>query len=390
MLDLLFLLLLVVAIAIGYGFGRRDKIRRSIGRSQTLSKEYFAGLNFLLNEQTDQAIDVFFKALDKADDSVETYLALGALLAKQGEIEKSIRVHQTLLARPSLSRQESFTVQLALAKNFLSMGILDRAETILLDLSQRSDPNKHSASALLLKVYEQERSWENAIKAVESLRRTKPEYYNNLLAHYLCELAQQDIRKSDRRSARKHLKQALSVDRNSVRANLILGQIEFDDGYIKQAVRTLAKINEQDPRRLLLAMPLLRKGYEQMGDLSGYTAFLRQALLKQPSTTITAEILSIESTRLNDPQAIEFITQQLYRHPTLRGLNDLIDLYRDDQHRLPDEALTLIYKLIQQIVEIKPVYCCESCGFSGRTMHWQCPSCHQWGSVHVIQSFEGD
>ncbi|ELT98909.1 hypothetical protein CAPTEDRAFT_129339, partial [Capitella teleta] len=160
--DIALLGLILAAIVIGYFLGWRDQRKRRGDDPGRLSKDYFVGLNYLINEQTDEAIDVFIKALDSNNDTVDTYLALGSLFSKRGEVEKSIRVHQDLLARPSLTSIQSFQVQLALAQNYSSAGLLDRAESILIDLSRQNHDLRDQALQQLLRVYEQEREWDKA------------------------------------------------------------------------------------------------------------------------------------------------------------------------------------------------------------------------------------
>lgn len=388
--DIALLGLILAAIVIGYFLGWRDQKRRRVDSFGQLSKDYFVGLNYLINEQTDEAIDVFIKALDINNDTVDTYLALGNLFSKRGDVEKSIRIHQDLLARPSLTSTQSFQVQLALAHNYFSAGLLDRAEAILIDLGRQSHGLRDQALQQLMRVYEQEREWDKAAEVAERLRRTRGDYVGVILAHYYCELSEMALRQNDRVMARRLIRQAFARDKNSVRASLLLGQMEFDEGSYKEAIKVLQRISVQDISFIPLSLPLLEKAFEHTGSLRGLGSYLGRCLNERPGTAVIIAMTHLLIRESGESQAVNFLTTQLDRHPTLRGVNQLIDLRRRFQGDLPDNILSLIHRLTERIVELKPVFSCGRCGFSGKEMHWQCPRCHHWGSVRPIQGFEGE
>lgn len=388
--DIALLGLILAAIVIGYFLGWCDQERRRSDGSGQLSKDYFVGLNYLINEQTDEAIGVFIKALNVNDDTVDTYLALGSLFSKRGEVEKSIRIHQDLLARPSLTPTQSFQVQLALAQNYSFAGLLDRAESILIDLSRQNHELLDQALQQLLRVYEQEREWEKAADVAERLRRTCGAHFSGILAHYYCERCEVALAQNDRVIARRLIRQAFSRDNNSVRASLLLGQMEFDEGSYKEAIKVLQRISVQDISFMPLSLPLLEKSFELTGSLRGFGAYLGRCLNERPGTAIIIAMTRLLIRESGESQAVNFLTAQLERHPTLRGLNELIDLRRRFQGDLPDNVLALIHRLTDRMVELKPVFSCAQCGFSGKEMHWQCPGCHNWGVVSPIQGFEGE
>ena len=389
--DVALLGLVLVAIVIGYSLGWCDQKRRRADGSRQLSKDYFVGLNYLINEQTDEAIDVFIKALNVNDDTVDTYLALGSLFSRRGEVEKSIRFHQDLLARPSLTSTQSFQVQLALAQDYFFAGLLDRAESILIGLSCQNHELLDQALQQLLRVYEQEREWEKAADVAERLRRTCGEYFAEILAHYYCEQCEIALGQNDRMIARRLIRQAFARDKNSVRASLLLGQMEFDQGSYKEAIKVLQRISVQDISFMPLSLPLLEKSFELTGSLRGFGAHLGRCLNERPGTAIIIAMTRLLIKESGEFQAVNFLTAQLERHPTLKGLNELIDLQRRFQgDDLQDNVLALIHRLMDRMVELKPVFSCGRCGFSGKKMHWQCPSCHNWGVVSPIQGFEGE
>ena len=388
--DIALLGLILAAIIIGYLLGRRDQYKRSQGQDEGLSRDYFVGLNYLLNEQTDEAIETFIKVLDVNNDTVDTYLALGSLFCKRGEVEKSIRLHQDLLARPSLTPGQSLRVQLALAKDYFSAGLYDRAESILVDISRQDHGFRDDALKNLLSVYEREREWKAAVEVAEQLRRSQGERFAVYLAHYYCELGEIQLRDNSRVAARQAIRQAFSRDKNSVRASLLLGQMEFEEGNYKESVKVLQRVARQDYSFISLSIPMLELAYERMGSRRGLGVYLAKCLNEHPGSAV---ILAMTRMLLRDhgnKKAIDFLTAQLEKHPTLKGLNVLMDLQIRFQKDEAGTELDIIRRLSDKMLESKPVYCCDSCGFSGRKMHWQCPSCHSWQTIKPVQGIEGE
>ena len=390
MLDVALLGVILAAIVIGYLFGRRDQRKKHQVRGRGVSRDYFVGLNYLLNEQTDEAIETFIKVLDVNNDTVDTYLALGSLFCRRGEVDKSIRLHQDLLARPSLTPKQSVRVQLALAQDYFSAGLYDRAESILAVLVRQNHDLRDEALQSLLSVYERERDWSSAVNIAEQLRSSLGDQYAIHLAHYYCELGELKLLDNRRVAARQAIRQAFSRDKNSVRASLLLGQMEFEEGNYKESVKVLQRIARQDIGFILLSIPMLELAYERLGNHRALRAYLEKCLSDSPGSAV---ILAITRMLLRDAghqAAITFLTEQLEKHPTLKGLNVLMDLqirYQSDK-RLAE--LNIAHQLLNKILESRPVYHCYHCGFSGLKMHWQCPSCHSWQTVKPIQGVEGD
>ncbi|MRI34481.1 lipopolysaccharide assembly protein LapB [Endozoicomonas sp. OPT23] len=388
--DIALLALILVAIFAGYLFGRAEKKKQLVQAQQNpLSKEYFVGLNYLLNEQTDEAIETFIKALDLNNDTVDTYLALGSLFCRRGEVEKSIRVHQDLLARPSLTPDQSVRVQLELAKDYMTAGLLDRAEAMLADLSRQNSPFRTEASEQLLKIYEQEREWQQAVEVTESLFRLKGEYYGPRLAHLYCELAEDCLNRNDRAGARRCLRTAFSRDRDCVRASLILGRIEFEEGRDREVIRTLQKVSRQNYRYIPLSLDLLEKASGRSNSERAHAGYLSRCLSEHPDTSVVLALTNILVKSRDEGFALEFLTEQLRRNPSLKGLNALIDL---QLYKPADGSLTslrLLQEVIDKMLEGKAAYQCHSCGFSGKEMHWHCPRCLDWGTITPVQGIEG-
>lgn len=390
MADIALLGLILAAIVIGYLLGRRDQYRKSRSQGRGLSRDYFVGLNYLLNEQTDEAIDTFIKVLDLNNDTVDTYLALGSLFCKRGEVEKSIRLHQDLLARPSLTSRQSLRVQLALAKDYFSAGLYDRAESILVDISRHDNDFRNEALQHLLNVYERERDWGAAVEVAEQLRRHLGDQYVVALAHYYCELSELKLRDNNRVAARQAIRQAFARDKNSVRASLLLGQIEFEEGNYKESIKVLQRVSRQNSAFVSLSVPMLELAYERSGSRRGLGVYLAKCLNEHPGSAVMLAMTRMLLRDYGDEKAIDFLATQLEKYPTLKGLNVLMDLQIRFQKEAAGSELDIIRRLSEKMLDAKPVYQCDSCGFSGRKMHWQCPGCQSWQTIKPVLGAEGE
>ena len=188
--------------------------------------------------------------------------------------------------------------------------------------------------------------------------------------------------------ARRLISHAFAQDKQSVRASLLLGQMEFDAGNYKLAIKALRRISTQDISFVPISLVLLEKAFEASGSLPGYITYLERCLAERPGTAVIVTLSRLLCQQAGEPEAVSFLSTQLERHPTLRGLHELIGLRR--QFQVADDELLLIHHLTGRLLELKPVFSCTGCGFSGKEMHWQCPRCHSWGSIKPIQGFEGE
>ncbi|WP_422133897.1 lipopolysaccharide assembly protein LapB [Endozoicomonas sp. ALD040] len=389
--DVALLALIMVAMLAGYLLGRAEKKKKKDHfPGRPLSKEYFVGLNYLLNEQTDEAIETFIRALDINNDTVDTYLALGSLFCRKGEVDKSIRVHQDLLARPSLTPLQSIRVRLELAKDYMTAGLFDRAEAMLVDLSSQNHEYRVDALEQLLKIYEREKEWQQAVEIAESLRKLSGEHYASRLAHLYCELAEEKLLHNDRSGARKFIRTAFSRDKNCVRASLILGQIEMEEGRDREAVKALQKVSIQDNRYVPLTLEMLETVCHRSHQQRALGSYLARCLNEKSGTAIILAMTAQLMNSRDEVSAMEFLTIQLRRQPSLRGLNALINIQLNHSSDPSLTSIKLLKEVTDQMLLEKPVYQCFSCGFSGKEMHWHCPGCDGWGTLAPIQGVEGE
>jgi len=377
----LLLLLLPIAAASGWWAARRNVNKTSSRTSCDSSPEYFRGLNYLLNEEPDKAIDVFVQMLEVDSDTVETHLALGNLFRRRGEVERAIRLHQNLIARPALTREQRGQALLELGKDYMRAGLFDRAENLFKELR---DMGLYSRRALenLHTIYQQEKDWDSCLKVAEELAHLINDPLLLERSHYYCELAVRAIKAQDFTQAQALLKKAQSTYKGSVRAIHLQADIAAAKQDYKTAVRLLRQAGEADPDYLPEILPALAEHYKKLGELPQLKSYL-EGLLNQNQYNTNAALLLTDHLKENkgESQATEFLGAQLQRAPSLKGLLRLIEL----SHRVPNmneaDILIQLREHIQRLLEERPHYQCSKCGFVAKTLHWQCPSCRSWSSI---------
>ncbi|MFZ5605336.1 MAG: lipopolysaccharide assembly protein LapB [Pseudomonadota bacterium] len=388
--DLLFGILLFVAIIIGWLLGKAERRKPVVAESLPLSKEYFHGLNLLLNEKQDEAMELLLKTLDVNRDTFETYLVMGNLYRRRGEVDRSIRIHQDLLAKPDLGKLQQATVRLELARDYLKAGLLDRSERLLKELADEAGSNQLVALEYLLSIYELEKEWRSAVETAEKLGEKGRQVAVNL-SHYHCEQAEQAVKLNDLTEARRELKQALATDRNCVRASLLQAKLETQAGNDKESIKSLRRVLEQDPNFIPETLDLLRQNYtttEQLGELVKY---LFACLEQHPSISTVLVLSDLVRELQGDKEGAYVLAEYLKKRPTVKGLDRLIRYQMDVTDDGPvKDNLGLLQVFTQRLIQDKPVYRCEKCGFNGKTLHWQCPSCKGWGTVKPIHGIEGE
>lgn len=382
--DLLWLLL-PAAAASGW-FAARLEYRRQQRQNFDLPAAYFKGLNFLLNEQPDKAIEIFIKVLEVNSETVETHLALGNLFRRRGEVERAIRIHQNLIARPTLDREQRSHALLELGQDYLKAGLLDRAENLFLELSEIS-AHSEPALKLLLHIYQQEKEWEKAIPVARKLGRVSGRKMDDVIAHYYCELAEQDLIRHNTSAAREHLRQALHTDPNCVRASILLGDLEAEEGRLREAIRAWRRVEEQDAHYLGEVAGRIADAYRRLGDEQGLYDYFHTALHRHGGVALALTFASVIRDRDGVDAAEKFVIDWLRRRPNVHGLHALIDLNLMEAVGSARDDLLLLKGIIESLRAEHLGYACTQCGFKGRTLHWLCPSCHGWNTVKPVQEW---
>ncbi|MDJ0741310.1 MAG: lipopolysaccharide assembly protein LapB [Gammaproteobacteria bacterium] len=376
----LLLLLLPVAAASGWFAARKSTRKESEARGCETSPVYFRGLNHLLNEEPDKAIDAFVEMLEVDSDTVETHLALGNLFRRRGEVERAIRIHQNLIARPALSREQRAQALLELGQDYMRAGLFDRAENLFRELKETKLHVKPALHNLVV-IYEKESDWDACLEVAEELESITGDKLTLQRSHYHCELALTARAAGRAADAAAHLKKALSTYRGCVRANHLQAQFAASQGDFKSAIRTLRQTAEQDADFLPEVLPEIVANYRHQGDLDGLRDYLRQVVDRHPGVGAELALVDLLIEQDGEAAASAFLAEKLAEAPSLALLLRSIEL----NARMPEQQsarfLEGLRPHIRTLLEARPLYQCGHCGFAAKTMHWQCPSCRRWSTI---------
>ncbi|MDC8013094.1 lipopolysaccharide assembly protein LapB [Tahibacter soli] len=381
-LYLLFLLLPVAAFS-GWYVARRSSARTSGERVSELSSSYFRGLNYLLNEQQDKAIEVFVRLAEVNRDTVETHLALGNLFRRRGEVDRAIRLHQNLVARPDLSDAMKTVALLELGEDYMRAGLLDRAETLFSDLVAMK---AHAPSALkhLIAIYQHERDWGKAIAHAERFEEMTGESQAPVIAQFWCELAAEARNQRRYDDASGHLVRAFEREPRSVRASMLMGLVAADQEHYADAVAAFEAAAEYDVDFVPEILPPLLDAYAKSQQMQRAEQFLSHIIERYQGISPVLALTKLYARTHGEPSAIEFLTRQLRQRPSVRGLMALINATLYKATGEARENLLILQDLTRKLVEGQAMYRCSRCGFGAKAHHWQCPSCKSWGSVRPI------
>lgn len=350
---------------------------------EALNEHYFVGLNFVLNEEPDKALEVFLKMVELDNETVETHLALGSLYRRRGEVDRAIRVHENIMARQSLKDEHREHAMFALGEDYFRAGLFDRAEQMFQRLAERAGW-RTTALRFLLRIYEQQSDWSQAIATFRRLKELASPEHPTAIAHYLCELAEQAKRKGDRENALDLLRQVRAEQRNFARSALIRAEIAFDDNDSELAGRLCQRVVELHPQLLPL---VLQRFAAKANTPSG--ALLLQSVkpLVRGDSAIRAMYAysGLTSGLEHEPFVLEclpdFIREDQSLNELVRSLSQAGDDIGGDQRRSLATALARILKRGQR-------YRCVECGLGTASHFWQCPGCRSWDVLAPVMRVE--
>jgi lipopolysaccharide biosynthesis regulator YciM len=380
-----FFLLLPVAALSGWVIGRRGGERHSDTQVSRLSTTYFRGLNYLLNEQPDKAIELFLHIAELDKETFETQVALGHLFRRRGEVDRAIRLHQGLVQRSDLSDAQKVQALLALGEDYMRSGLLDRAETVFSDLAT-IDQRAPQALKHLIGIYQAERDWPKAIENATRYEAATGEPMGRLIGQFECELADRLRAGGDIDGARAAVVRAYAADSKSVRAGMIDGRLELDAGNDVAAIHAYERAARHDTDFLPELLPSLLAAYERVGDGPGARAFLTEMSEHYRGVAPVLALTRLVEAEEGVAAARAYLAQQLKDRPSVRGEAALIDLTLADG---VDHAATLheLRHITDQLLVRNPSYRCNRCGFGARSHHWQCPSCKEWGTIKPLLNY---
>jgi lipopolysaccharide biosynthesis regulator YciM len=378
------LLFFPLFFSLGWAAARID-IRHLVRESRALPRSYFRGLNFLLNEQPDRAIEAFVEAVKVDPETVELHFTLGSLFRRRGETERAIRMHQSLIERDDLPQELKLQALSELGQDYLKAGLLDRAEEIFDKLRESS--RAEDAKRNLLEIYQLEKDWDRAIAIAAEL----PDFASQKeIAEYHCELAAAEMIRARPDAAAERLKSALERNRKCVRASLLQGDIDAQQERLEEAIVCWQRIEQQDPTYLALVAKRLLDAFRRLARRDEGLLLLRGYLERYPSLDLIDVVFQLVLEAEGAEAAYGLVRDELKRNPTLLGLDKLIEarlLISPPQFR-PD--LDLAKGIVQAYTRRLARYRCDNCGFKARQFYWRCPACGGWETYSPKRSEEFD
>ena len=388
MFELLLILLLPLAVYLGWWLARSFDRRSSGKRNRLFSNQYFQGLNYLLNEEPDKAIQVFLELAEVNQDTVETHMALGSLFRRRGEVDRAIRFHQNIIAKPSLEPEQRTQALLELGEDYMRAGLLDRAEKLFSELIE-SDAQTPLALRSLLDIYQQEKDWGKALEQAQRLEEVSGEHMGDVMAQFCCEMAQIAVNEGDNEKARRQLRQARRHHPNCIRTHFISAGLALEDEDYMGALVNYETIAELDANYI----PELLGPYIEAAEIAGQQERCRGKLKDWAEDyngiSLTLKLTDFIALEKGGEQAGKFLVDALASKPSVRGLDRLIDL-KAEGHLEPETSDDILKAVTARLMSRQPGYRCNNCGFSGHTHHWQCPSCRKWGTTKAIHGVLGE
>lgn len=354
----------------------RVDLKHLLTESRSVPRSYFRGLNFLLNEQQDKAIEAFIEVVKIDPATIELHFALGSLFRRRGETDRAIRMHKNLLERTDLGDEQRLQALHELGQDYLKAGLLDRAEEAFSRL--KDSPLRSEALQFLLEIFQQEKEWGKAIEAARQLEREGGASRQREISHYLCELAASEAARSRPEDARRHLDEAIAVNRKSVRANVVLGDLHAAAGEPGLAIEVWQRIEQQQPAYMALVAGRLIGCYGKLGQIDAGLILLRGYLEHYPSLDLLDVVFQSTLEVQGAEAAYRLVKDELRRNPTLLGLDRLLEaqILAAPAERRPD--LELVKNLVHGHTRRVARFRCDSCGFKARQFYWHCPACGGW------------
>ena len=357
---------LPIAFVLGWLASRLD-LRQLRIENRRAPKAYFRGLNFLLNEQQDQAIDAFIEAVQNDPDTSELHFALGNLFRRRGEYERAVRVHEHLLSRGDLGRADRQRAQHALALDYLKAGLLDRAEEALRKLE--GTPFGGQALLALLAIYERSRDWPQASEIAQKLEATGQGNFSGRLAHYLCEQATQ----APNEEAERLLRQARRTSPGSARPGIDLAALQRRAGDPRAAFESLSRLAHSAPSAIPLIAKALSEAAAACGQQDAALEILRTSYELSPSLDVLEGIVALEP---DATAARQWYVKHLEREPSLVAAAKWIAGEKLEHEQFHPQ----LQRALEHAVKPLTRYRCAACGFESKQHFWHCPGCQAWDS----------
>ena len=368
----------MIPIAIGFLWLLFRTTQTHKRQQSTLSSEYFKGLNYLLNDEQGKALDIFVKLVESNWDTIDTHFALGKIYRKNGEMDKAIKIHQGLIARPSLPEQYRSKILLELGYDYLGAGWFDRAEGLFKEVLIQDEKSREARHNLIL-IYQQEKDWYKAIEIAVDLFAENPAVTGPMIAHYYCELADIAKSKGDITQLENNAHKALKYDVNCVRATILLADQAKATGDYKKAIKLYESIEKQDAESIILVIDSMLECYTHLSSENKLYEYLLDLQKRHENLFLQTVIVSVLEKSQGKQAAIEYLSDKIKHQPSLAGIQKLV-AYKEKEIDA-DPVFIDLDKAISVMQKDSVEYRCQKCGFSSNTHYWLCPSCNHWGRV---------
>ena len=372
--ELWYLIVVPLLFIAGWWFRGLDQRQRE---QEQRPGTYYKGINLLLNDQPDKAIDAFIEVVKLDPETIELHHALGNLFSRRGEFDRAVRIHNHLLNREDLPSHERSLALFELGNDYLKAGIYDRAEESFQRLLKEPE-YRLDAMRALLKIYCTEKEWNKAIEIANTLEKQAGENHQVEMGHFHCELAGLAMRAKQFDQAKLELEKALQVDRKSVRALIMLGNLSMLNNDPNAAIQYWSQVEKVSPEHLTLVMVQMAQAYEAIGQHDQAMNLINRALEDHSSVETLSIALDLIIKGEGEKAAEKFLKEELGRRPTLWAYEKLSELRLKANPE--DSELQLLTALLKPYVSRPGRYRCSHCGFKAKGFQWLCPGCSSWGS----------
>ena len=379
MIEILFLLL-PFAFYSGWRAAKKNNSKQCV-ESNKLADDYVKGVNYLLSEEPDKALEVFINHPDVDEYTAETYLLLGNMFRNRGEVDRALRLHQNLMARSSLTKYQKTSVLFALGEDYFAAGMLDRAESVFQELLE-ADPNGVNACFPLRQIYEQTHEWEKAIQTTLCLSKKRlSESHQKLIAHYYCEMAEQEMSLGNLHKVEDYVLKAETNFKASVRVMILQADLLERKKNYKSAFKFYLKALKQDSH----VLSYLYSKVTKVSAVVGKDKELEQILLSlyKKDDGVLAYLLMIISRNGFKSSSVDFLVSDLkHKKLDIPSIISSVTMLKNNHDICPEhEKLPLIEKALTNYLKGEAIFQCQNCGYKMQDYMWRCPACYQWDRV---------
>lgn len=384
-MDIQFAIIITSALFVGFLFGRffhSSYKSSSTSLSANCSGLYIQGLNYLLANKSDKAIELFVDLVKVDKETIETHLALGNLFRSKGEVDRAIKIHQNLIARPNLDQNQRVMALSELAEDYHKAGLLDRAENLFKELVQ-INPKNVSAQRRLFELYCVEKAWSDALHQAQCLFDLGEHDGAVLLTHCFCELAEQCLNSGNSREASELLKKATEIDSKCIRALLLQIDVHLKNNELAKSTRILNQLVKSAPQFIELYLKPAREIYLNRGSTEQYQSFLTLQYRTTASNMVAVELLKSYQATDQHEVLISFLQQAIQQSASFELYDFAFRYFRSRPHKFNEACLGLTSQFMA--IKGKPVaFVCNGCGYESQAMQWNCPSCNTWSSLRPV------